>query len=86
VVVATVGDQHPGLAPRPTDAAADGWDRIQIQQRNELGDVVAVAAGHDDGQWDAGRVGQDVVLGVGAASVDCSSSRRVFRYHSLGST
>jgi hypothetical protein len=68
MVVAAVGDEHPGLAPWPADADADWWDRIQ--QGNELGDVVAVTAGQDDGQWDAGRVGQDVVLGAGAAAVD----------------
>jgi hypothetical protein len=33
-----------------------------IEQRQQLGDVVAVAAGQCDGQRDAGRVDQQVVL------------------------
>jgi hypothetical protein len=33
-----------------------------VQQRDELGDVVAVAAGQRDRQRDAGRVDQQMVL------------------------
>jgi hypothetical protein len=40
VVVATVSDQHAGLAAWATDATADRWDRIQ--ERDQLRDVVAV--------------------------------------------
>jgi hypothetical protein len=37
--------------------------RVQpIQQRQQLGDVVAVAAGLRDGQRDPGRVDEELVL------------------------
>jgi hypothetical protein len=48
VVVATVGEQLPRLASRPAASAADRRDGIQ--ERDELGDVVAVAGGQRDRQ------------------------------------
>lgn len=44
--------------------AADRWDRVE--QRQELGDVVAVAAGQQDGQRGAVPVSDQVVFGAGA--------------------
>jgi hypothetical protein len=54
VVVAAVGDQRPRTASRPTHPATDG--RHPIQQLDQLGDIVAVAAGDRPGQRDPGRV------------------------------
>lgn len=68
VVVATVSDQHAGLAAWVTDATADWWDRVQ--ERHQLRDVVAVAAGQGDRQRYAGCIGQEVMLGAGPAPVD----------------
>lgn len=45
VVVAAVGVQRVGLAAGTAGPAADPWDRVEQQQ---LGDVVAVAAGQED--------------------------------------
>lgn len=45
-----------------------------MQKRDELGDVVAVAAGQGDGEWDAGGVGDQVVLAARPAPVDGASS------------
>ena len=42
VVVAAVGDEAVGAASQPTDAAA--YRRHPVEQREQLGDVVAVAA------------------------------------------
>lgn len=68
VVVATVGVQAAGLAPRPTAHAADGRDFVQ--QRQKLCDVVAVAAGHRDRQRSTVRIDDQVVLGAEPAAVD----------------
>jgi len=43
MVVAAVGDDGVGATPRPTDASANG--RHGVEQHEQLGDVVAVAAG-----------------------------------------
>ena len=48
VVVAAVGDEAVGSSPRPTDAAAHR--RHPVEQREQLGDVVAVAARKRPGQ------------------------------------
>ena len=62
VVVAPVGQQAVGLAPGPATLAPDGSGVQRVQQRHELGDVVAVAAGERDRQGDARTVDQQVVL------------------------
>jgi hypothetical protein len=46
VVIASVREQRVGFATRPSDAVMDRRDRVE--QRQELGDVVAVAAGQQD--------------------------------------
>ena len=48
VVVAAVGDEAVGSSPRPTDTAAHR--RHPVEQREQLGDVVAVAARKRPGQ------------------------------------
>jgi hypothetical protein len=54
VVVAAVGDQRPRPAARPADAAADMW--YAVEQLEQLGDVIAVAACC---RRDRGRPGSD---------------------------
>jgi hypothetical protein len=68
MVIAPIGQDRIRAAARPTDPAADGWDGIQ--QREKLGDVIGVAAGERDRQRDAGRVGQDVMLAPGTATIN----------------
>jgi NAD(P)-dependent dehydrogenase (short-subunit alcohol dehydrogenase family) len=54
VVVAAVGDQRPRTASRTTDPATHG--RHPIQQRDQLGDIAAVAAGERPGERHAAAV------------------------------
>jgi hypothetical protein len=68
VVIATVGIDLVRAPAGPPAAAAhrrDGTDQGQ-----ELGDVVAVAAGQRDCQRDPVRFGDQVVLGAGPGTVD----------------
>ena len=60
VVVAAVGEQLPRAAAGTAAPAPDRRDGID--QRDQLGDVVAVAAGQRPGQRCPVRVGQKVVL------------------------
>ena len=60
VVVAAVGEQAVGALARPAELAANRPDAVD--QGQQLGDVVAVAAGQADRERDSGRVGQQVVL------------------------
>jgi hypothetical protein len=68
VVMAPVGEQLPGAPARPATPPADR--RHRIQERNELGDVVAVAAGQRDRQRNATGVADQMVLGTGTRAVD----------------
>jgi hypothetical protein len=54
VVVAAVGDQRPRSVSWPAEAAAHG--RHPVEQLEQLGDVVAVAAGERPGERDAAAV------------------------------
>jgi hypothetical protein len=54
VVVAAVGDDPVGPPAWPADLATDG--RHAVDKREQLGDVVAVAAGERPGERDSGRV------------------------------
>ena len=56
--------QLSGSSPRPADAAADG--RHPVEQLEQLGDVVAVAAGERPGERDAAAVYEEVVLAARA--------------------
>jgi hypothetical protein len=60
VVVAAVGDELVGTKAGRADNTAHGRDALD--QWDELGDVVAVAAGHRPGERDPGRVYEKVVL------------------------
>ncbi len=67
-VVAPVGIQVPRLVARPSSPPPDRRDRVE--QRQQLGDVVAVAAGERDGEWGSVPVDYQVVLGAGTGAVD----------------
>ena len=68
VVVAAVGEQLPWTTSRPPAPPADR--RHSIDQRDQLRDVVAVAAGQRHGQREAAGVADQVVLGTGPPAVD----------------
>ncbi len=72
VVVAAVTERNVGTTPRPAALAPHG--RHCLKQWDELGDVVAVAAGQSDGERDAGGIGNQVVLAARPAPVDRASS------------
>ena len=73
VVVAAVGDQRLGASSWPADAAADG--RHSVEQLEQLGDVVAVAAGERPGERDAATVYEQVVLAACPAAIDRAGTR-----------
>ena len=74
VVVAAVGGEAVWSSPRPADLAAHRWHAVD--QRDELGDVIAVAAGHRPGERDAAGVYQEVVLGAVSGSINRARARR----------
>jgi hypothetical protein len=70
-VVAAVGEQLPGLAPRPPTSPtspADGRDGVE--QRQQLSDVVVVATGERDSERDAVSVDDQVVRRARMTAVD----------------
>jgi hypothetical protein len=72
VVVASVCEHALGTSTRPAGAASD---RHRVEQRDQLGDVVAVAAGDREGERNPGRVDEEMLLRAGAASVDRARAR-----------
>ena len=74
VVVAAVGHEDLGAPARAAHLAGDR--RHRVHQRDQLGDVVAVAAGQRDRERDARPVGEKVVLGARPAPVDRARARR----------
>jgi hypothetical protein len=74
VVVAAVGDELVGTKAGPADNTAHGRD--PLDQGDELGDVVAVAAGHCPGKRDPGRVYEKVMLGAVSGSINRARARR----------
>ena len=74
VVIAAVADHDVGSAAWPADEPCDRWHALQ--ERDQLRDIVAVAAGQRVGERDPGRVNEEVVLGARAASVDWARARR----------
>ena len=74
VVVVAVGGDAVGPPARPADLAADR--RYALDQRHELGDVVAVAAGDRPGERDPGRVYEQVMLGARSGSINRARARR----------
>ena len=73
VVVAAVGENAVGTAPRPADASANR--RHPVEQLEQLGDVVAVAAGERPGERDAAAVYKEVVLAAGPAAIERAGTR-----------
>lgn len=72
-VVAAVTEHDVGAASGPTALAT--YRRHGLKQWDELGDVVAIAAGQGDGERDARGIGDQVVLAARPAPVDRTSSR-----------
>ena len=73
VVVAAIGADAVRSPARPADLAAYRWDTLE--ERDQLGDVVAVAARECPGERDPGRVDQEVVLGAVSGSVNRARAR-----------
>ena len=73
VVVAAVGDHTVGPAARPADNAAHVRDRVE--EWDQLGDVVAVAAREREGERDPARIDEEMVLGAGTAPIDRARAR-----------
>lgn len=73
VVVAAVGEQRPRPASRSADPSADGRDAVE--QLDQLGDVVAVAAGERPGERDAAAVYEEMVLAASPAAIDRAGTR-----------
>lgn len=62
VVIATVGEESVGFLAWPADLAGHGPAVEVFDERDQLGDVVAVPAGQSDREWDAARVNEEMVL------------------------
>jgi hypothetical protein len=74
VVVAAVGRDPVGASAGSAHFAAHGRDAID--QRQQLRDVVAVAAGDCPGERDPGGVYEKVMLGAASGSVNRARARR----------
>jgi hypothetical protein len=72
VVVAAVGQQCVRTPAWAADTTGNGGDLVQ--ERQQLGDVVAVAAGQGHRERDALGVGEDVVLAARTCAVDRAGS------------
>ncbi len=70
VVVAPVGQDKVRFSARPADLAGHGTGGEIIEQRYQLGDVIAVAAGERHRQRDSGCIDQKVMLGTCAGTID----------------
>jgi len=73
VVVASVGADAIGSAARPADLAPDR--RHPVDKRDQLGAVMAVAAGERPGERDPGRVYKEMVLGAVSGSINRARAR-----------
>jgi len=73
VVVAAVGGEALRATTRAADTAAHG--RHTIQERQQLGDVVAVATRERPRERDPARVYEKVVLGAGSGSINRARAR-----------
>ena len=72
-VIATIGSQLVRPASWPADLAAHR--RHPVDQRDQLGDVVAVAAGQRPGERDAGRIDEEVVFRPVSGAVNRARAR-----------
>ena len=73
VVVATVGVEASGASPGPAHLAAHR--RHGIEQGQQLGDVVAIAAGQGAGERQSFGLDEEVVLGARTAPIDRARAR-----------
>lgn len=73
MVVAAVGDEAGGAPSGPPDAAAHR--RHPVEQLQQLGDVVAVAAGERPGQRDAAAVYEEMLFAAEPAAIDGAGTR-----------
>lgn len=62
VVIAPVSEEPVGLLARTPNLAGDGPPLKVFDQRQQLGDVVAIPAGQTDRQRDAARIDEEVML------------------------
>jgi hypothetical protein len=62
VVIAAISEQQVGFLAGPADLPGDRPGVQIVEQRQQLGDVVAVAGGQRDGQRDTSRVDQQMVF------------------------
>lgn len=62
MVIATISDHLVGLLAGTPSLAGDRPAAQLVQQRHQLGDVVAIPAGQRDGERDPGRVDEQMVL------------------------
>ncbi len=76
VVVAAVGEHEVGLLARAADLAGHRPGVQRVEQRQKLGDVVAMAAGQGDRERDPGRVDQEMVFGAGAGTINRGRPRQ----------
>jgi len=72
-VVAAIADQLVGPPAPPADTAADGGD--PVEEPDQLGDIVAVAAGEREGERDPALVDNQVVFGAQPSTVDRARTR-----------
>ena len=73
VVVAAVGGHPVGPSAWPADLAAHR--RHTVDERDQLGDVMAVAAGDRPGKRDPGRVYEKVMLRAVSGSINRARAR-----------
>ncbi len=73
VVVAAVGADTIGSAARPADFAA--YRRHKVDERDQLGAVVAVAARERPGERDPRGVDEEMMLGAVSGSVNRARAR-----------
>src|SRR5271169_3641276 len=74
VVVASVGGEPVGASAGPADLAPDR--RHLVEQRDQLGDVVAVPACYRPGERDPCRVDQEVMFTAVSGSINRARARR----------
>ncbi len=73
VIVTPVGEQVVGLAAGAADPAADRWDRVE--QRQQLSDIVAVAASQQERERSALPVSDQMMSRAGPSPVDRRGTR-----------
>jgi hypothetical protein len=74
VVVATISGDLVWTLPRPAGLAAHR--RHTVDQRDQLRDVIAIAASNPPGERNPGRVYEKVMLGAVSGSINRARARR----------